>query len=109
MCHQNQSAGEVREALLQGVKGALKGDASSNRIGFIWVYLGLFRNCHLLWFLWVGWHNWVRLVFHACAARAWVRFGSFWFVFKATSAWVPSGWSAPLGSFGISRLRGKDG
>jgi hypothetical protein len=33
--------------------------------------------------------------------------GSFGFVSKLTSALVPSGWLAQLGSFGISRLSGK--
>jgi hypothetical protein len=33
--------------------------------------------------------------------------GSFGFVSKLTSALVPSGWLAQLGSFGISRLCGK--
>jgi hypothetical protein len=42
----------------------------------------------------------------AVAERNWVRFR---FVSKATSALVPSDWSAELGSFGISRLRGDAG
>src|ERR1017187_485387 len=42
-------------------------------------------------------------------AAAGEKLGSFRFASKGTSFWVPLGWPAQLGSFGISRLGGEGG